>query len=297
MTSNQTSKEELFYIDFRLYFFGSISRSDLMERFGISSASATRKLTEYKENFGENLKFSNSSKSYIISNNFKPRFSHNLEQSLTAITKGFGDSRVKVSDTFIPCETPLMFNRPDIDVLASITRAIYLKKATKLKYSSFSSGETHREIVPFALINDGVRWHTRAYCRNRDRFSDFVLTRMRDVEVLMNSSVEKYELPEFDNQWSRIVELDIIPHPNPENNDGHPEIIEKDFGMVDGILKIKMRDPIIGYALRILNVDCSPDRSMVDKAVRLCVRDPLALYGVSTSFLAPGYRPPQTTNS
>jgi hypothetical protein len=39
-------------------------------------------------------------------------------------------------------------------------------------------------------------------------------------------------------------------------------------------------------------VDSSPDHSIKDKAYRLWLSDPLALYGVESSMFAPGYRNP-----
>lgn len=40
-------RERLAYIDFRLYFFGEIGRPDLIERFGVAPAGATRDLALY----------------------------------------------------------------------------------------------------------------------------------------------------------------------------------------------------------------------------------------------------------
>ena len=41
---SQVQRERLAYIDFRLYFFGEIGRPDLIERFGVAPAGATRDL-------------------------------------------------------------------------------------------------------------------------------------------------------------------------------------------------------------------------------------------------------------
>jgi hypothetical protein len=108
---------------------------------------------------------------------------------------------------------------------------------------------------------------------------------MEDVSVRHESSLEKHEFPSADIQWNRIVELDLVPHPNQD----HPEIIEGDYGMNGGVLHIKIRASIAGYVLRQLIVDCSPSHSLKGKEYRLWLRNHLALYGVSSAILAPGY--------
>jgi hypothetical protein len=41
---SHAQRERLAYIDFRLYFFGEIGRPDLIDRFGVAPAGATRDL-------------------------------------------------------------------------------------------------------------------------------------------------------------------------------------------------------------------------------------------------------------
>ncbi len=70
----------------------------------------------------------------------------------------------------------------------------------------------------------------------------------------------------------------------------HPEITEMDYRMEDGELRLKLRAATAGYILRKWIVDCSPDHSLRGHEFRLGVRAPLALYGVKSAVLAPGYR-------
>ena len=46
---NQTQKERLSHIDFKANFLGTIGRNDLVSRFGIKQAAATRDITLYKD--------------------------------------------------------------------------------------------------------------------------------------------------------------------------------------------------------------------------------------------------------
>jgi len=65
-----------------------------------------------------------------------------------------------------------------------------------------------------------------------------------------------------------------------------------DYGMCDGVLRMKLRAATAGYILRRWGVDCSPDHSLRGHEYRLWLRDALALYGVANATLAPGYRAP-----
>ncbi len=282
---SQAQRERLAFIEFRLFFLGGLGRQELIQRFGVAPAVATRDFAQYREAFPSNISFNGKTKSYELGHAFSPAFKHFPDQVLAVLAHGYGYGGVYTSDCLVPCEFPVILSRPTIDVLAPISRAIHQQKIVSLNYQSHTSGLTQREIAPFALVNDGLRWHVRAYDRKTKEFRDFVFTRMEDVSVIPGSVLLKHELPSADIQWNRIVELDLIPHPNQD----HPEIIEGDYGMTAGVLHIKLRAAIAGYVLRQLIVDCSPTHSLEGKEYRLWLRNHLALYGVSSALLAPGY--------
>lgn len=286
---SQVQRERLAYIEFRLYFLGEVRRQDLMNRFGVAPAGATRDFAQYKELFPGNISFDGSTKAYIIGESFTPAFKHVPERVLSALSQGFGDGVSPAGGPLLPCEFPMVLNQPSMPVLAPVTRAINRHKAIMLRYYSHTSGMSEREIVPFALVNDGLRWHARAFDRKSQDFRDFVFTRMEATSIVEESPIQKHELPSADIQWNRIVELDLVPHPGRE----HPEIIERDYGMTAGVLHIKVRAATAGYLLRQWIVDCSADHSLAGAEYRLWLKDDLALYGVSNAILAPGYRSPR----
>lgn len=285
----QSQRERLAFIEFRLYFLGDARRQDLIQRFGVAPAVATRDFAQYKEIFPNNISFDSKSKSYVIGDDFSPAFDHVPERVITALTQGFGDGVNPVGGVLLTCELPLALNRPSMVILAPVTRAIHQQKAIRLHYQSHSSGMSEREIVPFALVNDGLRWHVRAFDRKSQDFRDFVITRMDATSVIEDSLPEKHELQSADIQWNRIVELELVPHPNQER----PKIIESDYGMKDGVLHVKVRAATVGYFLLQWIVDCSPKHSLKGHEYRLWLRNHLALYGVSNAFMAPGYEYPR----
>ena len=280
----QTQKERLSHIDFKVCFLGTIGRNDLVSRFGIKAAAATRDITLYKVLAPMNLEYDTKAKSYARSNDFQPLFDYSPNQALAALAHGFGDDFVGMHRGFIACEMPAQLNKPSLSTLSVLTRAIHQNKVVRINYRSLSSGRTTREIVPFVLVDNGLRWHIRAYDRKQTRFSDFVITRIANPTII-DSMVEEHETWESDIQWNRIVELEIVPHPSLK----HPKTIETDYAMENGVLNINIRAAVAGYVLRRWNVDCSEDHSMAGSEYHMWLKNRQALYGVENLVIAPGY--------
>lgn len=287
-TLNQAQRERLAYIDFRLYFFGEIGRPDLMTRFGVAPAGATRDLALYRELAPENITFDGSSKIYRIGDAFVPRFDHPPQRVLTALAQGFGDGASVPTAPLLPCESPAVLSQPPLHILAPVCRAIYSKRPLAIRYHSMSSGASERVIVPFALVDTGLRWHARAFDRKSGAFRDFVLTRI-EAPTLLTDAPLPHENGENDIQWTRIVELPLVPHPRL----AHPETVRMDYSMTGDVLRLRTRAAVAGYMLLRWGVDCSPDHRLADEPYRLWLADPLTLYGVESAALAPGYQPPQ----
>lgn len=98
-----------------------------------------------------------------------------------------------------------------------------------MSYLSLSSGNKRREVVPVALADNGLRWHVRAFDRDKARFADFVLTRISKVQELAEAATQS----------------ELLPHPGLE----HFEAIEADYGMSDAVLRLKARAALAGYVL------------------------------------------------
>ena len=285
----QAQRERLAYIDFRLYFLGELRRIDVADRFGTGPAAATRDIAQYRDMAPSNLELDNSDKIYRPTEQFVPLFEHAPQRVLTALSRGFGEGIGEELRPMVRCEFPIALAVPSMSILAPLTRAIHRGKVLRMTYTSVESGRTEREIVPTALVNNGTRWHVRAYDRRRNGFRDFVLTRMENPLLLENSPVKAEEKVDQDVQWNRIIELELVPHPS------HPrrEVVMMDYGMPDGVLRVKVRAANAGYMLRRWTIDCSPDHSLEGLEYALWLTDPLALYGASNAHLAPGYVDPK----
>jgi len=281
---SQTQKDRLFHIDFKLRFLGAINRNDLVTRFGIKAAAATRDISLYKDVAPHNLTYDTKAKSYTQTNTFKSVFEYPGSQALSALCHGLGDDHIGNNRPLIRAELPTQLNFPDLEILATLTKAIHQKRALKIDYRSLSSGLSTREIIPFALVDNGLRWHARAYDRKRKGFTDFVINRIAKLKLL-GRDIPAEQTREADIQWNRIVEMHIVPHPHLT----HPETIEVEYAMVNGALKMQARAAVAGYVLRKWNVDCSKNHTLNGPEHHLWLENTPTLYGVENLTLAPGY--------
>lgn len=282
----QTQRDRIAFIELCLRFVGEVRRQDIVSRFGIQSAAATRDIGLYKEFAPRNLDYNTRGKVYVRGSWFYPVFDFSAQRVLAWLSQGFGDGEPLRLRSLVTCEGALLPTSLDLEMLSVLTRAIHKKTAVEVTYRSLSSGLTTREIVPFALADDGQRWHVRAYDRRSNGFRDFVLARIANAR-LITGEVKEYEAADQDIQWNRITELELVPHPA---NVQHPDTIEAEYGMENGVLHRRVRAAMAGYLMRRWNVDCTEDHSIKGANYHLWLRNRQALYGVSNLVLAPGYK-------
>lgn len=281
----QPQRDRLAFVELRVRFMGEIRRQDLVSRFGIQSAAATRDLALYKKLAPGNIDYDTKAKCYVLAASVTPLFEFAAERVMSWLTQGFGDGEPAQLKAWISSEIPSKLALPDIGILSCVTQAIHRKIPLAIEYHSLSSGRTEREIIPFALINNGLRWHVRAFDRKTQEFRDFVITRIRRPSLIKNTETRPHEQSDQDIQWTRIVEVELVPHPTQPR----PKVTEMDYGMQGGTLKMKLRAATAGYMLSHWNVDCSADHSLKGPEYRLWLKDHLAIYGVKSAALAPGY--------
>lgn len=278
-------RERLAHIDFTLMFKGEAGRGDLIDRFAIAPTQATKDFALYHELAPANVVYDKSRRLHVRARSFAPLFNYDIPRTLSTLCQGHGDGFLGTLPTSVRCEMPHQLNQPDLAMVASVSEAMHKGAALAIRYVSLSSGETQREIVPHTLVDNGLRWHVRAFDRHSCEFLDFVLTRLLEASVLEESPAEEHEDMLHDRQWNRFVELELVPHPSIR----HPQAIERDYAMQEGHLKVELRAALAGYLLRRWNVDCTTDHSLKGAEYQLALANAQALYGVKNLQLAPGY--------
>ncbi len=284
---NFSQKQRLAYIDFKLLFVGFVTRIEIVTHFEKGLTSATKDLNLYKELCPENMDYNAKEKKYLQASNFKPLFKHDPRKTLVKLANQITDGFDAIGDIEFPVEAPSQLNIPDIFIVAKLVQAVINKKPVSIIYTSLSRGSAAREIVPHSIVDNGLRWHVRAFDRKTDSFRDFVLTRITKVTI-KNTELVAGESQSEDHQWMRMMPLQIVPHPN---NVKHPTAIALDYGMDGGVLNLNIRAALVGYLLRRWNVDCTADAELVGGEYQLWLKNRQTLFGAENLTIAPGYVP------
>ena len=278
-------RQRLAFIDFCLLFQGHIARNELLTRFEVGLSAATRDFNLYKSMRADNLVYSTTEKRYFQTKSFKPLFEHDSKKILLKLANRISDGFDGIQDIQFPVDSPGQINVPDVNVVARVIQAILNQKAVSIIYTSLSSGSGAREVVPHAVIDNGLRWHVRAWDRKSKSFRDFVMTRISKVSI-KDRAFDFDDLKDADEQWQRTMTLELVPHPK---NVKHSQAIELDYGMTDGVLALDVRSAMAGYLLRRWNVDCSVDASLRGPEYQLWLRNRQTLLGAQNLVIAPGY--------
>ena len=279
-----SQKKRLAYIDFRLMFVGHFSRADVVEHFKMGLSAATRDINLYKELADNNLTYNNAEKRYFQTEYFKPLFTHEPKHALSKLVNQNSGIANVITDIKFPFEAPSQLSSPETAIIATLTQAVLNTRAIDINYVSLSNGESSRTIIPHSIIDSGLRWHVRAFDLKNEQFRDFVIARMTSAKI-SELNTEDHQRILADQQWMRIVPLELVPHPN---NIKHPKAIELDYAMVNGVLKLEVRAALAGYLLRRWNVDCSGEASQHAPEHQLWLKNSQTLYGVDNINLASG---------
>ena len=267
---DQTLKrvERLQFVEFLLYFNGSVNREDIANRFGISQASSTNVLSAYHQLAPQNLSYNVRQKCYEIARSFTPIFNRRLFTE-----------RIPV---YTMPRLDALESDESIEKIATISRAIQKSQALTIGYVSASSGEGTRQIVPVALADNSLRWHVRAFDRKNARFGDFALSRIKDVSPIEGGAIQDFEHPNRDLHWHSFIELQIAVHPSNVADAGS-------FEMGNGLQSVRVRAAMAGYFLQLWNVDCSPDARLRGPEYQYFLENLGEISKKADLKLAPGY--------
>lgn len=250
-----SQERRLQFIDFRLQWERRINRKDVTDFFKISVPQASADISRYSDLAPDNLVYDTSSRTYIATAKFAPRFESSgpkqylsqllaLERRIVADDQTFLLSRPPVESVPLPSRTI------DPEILALMLRAIAERSMLEIDYQSITRDEKRmRYISPHAFGYDGGRWHVRAYCHLRKGFRDFVFGRILSAGQTKASDIDSAE----DIEWNTNVPLVLMPDPllTPEQREG----VEVDYAMKGGTVTIMCRQAMLFYTLRTLNFE------------------------------------------
>lgn len=245
------------HIETIAYWERRLTTNHLMNTFGIGRQQASRDINAYLRDFaGDNLIYDARLKGYKPTANFVPLFTLgvadeylqllSIRDHLNSAPILLGGAPPAISERISP---PLRGLRPE--VLAPVIQAAREGKRLEICYSSLTHpAPEYRVIQPHTVVFNGLRWHVRAWCEKKAAFSDFVLSRISD---LPDPVLPGENGPEKDEAWNTIINLEI--GPDQRLNADQKRLIETDFGMENGTLKVATRGALANYVLQLLRIE------------------------------------------
>lgn len=247
------------FIEFRLFWDGSVGRMDVADFFGVSSVQASKDISFYQESAPENLEYDTVLKRHIRSCDFVPKFIRPDATRYLAELRSLAEEVISKAETWVPKlppfdVIPVPSRLVDPSILRPILDAIHSGSAIEVRYQSMSRLlPKKRWITPHALGFDGFRWHARSFCHQDKCFKDFVVARILECGETKPHEIEVGD----DHDWSEMVDLVIAPHP--ELSKSQRKVVELDYGMEDGSLTIPTRRAFVYYLKKRLGLDIDPN--------------------------------------
>lgn len=255
------------FIEWKLFWDGSLNRSDLEQAFDVSTAQASVDLRRYRELAGDNIEYDATGKAFRGTAAMVPRVLRVSADRLLIQLKAWLTGALPRDELWYR-DMPPVDMAPDVarhvdpQTLQAILRAIRAKEAVEVRYQSLTNSRWRR-IAPHSLAFDGYRWHLRAWACDREDFRDFVLSR---IDGLGGISPVEYD-PSDDVEWNTKVVLDLRPHHG--LNDEQSLAVQRDFGMHEGRRAVEVRLSMAYYFIKRMNLDLHdlpPARAQIELA-------------------------------
>jgi|GEM_PF-264098 len=252
MPNNKPSIDEKLYerykaIEYLAFWEGGVNASRLSRLFGVQANVISKAITNYRKHYPDALVYmpSDPEKLFVATNAFETHFIRPQWADYIQFMLAVGSHYIEGlygPDAFHNAVTPLATPSP------VITRVLLKAIRNNAKATILYKSRTHpeglkRDIMPQQLSHDGLRWHCRAYCCRRDRFSDFNLGRISDI-VMTEKGVT---LPAIDTLWHQYAPIQIAPHPS--LNETEKMLVLNDYGQTAPFV-IKARCAMVDYTLQ-----------------------------------------------
>jgi predicted DNA-binding transcriptional regulator YafY len=235
---------------------GRLTTRHLCDTFGIGRQQASKDINNYIRDIGpDNLEYDKYLKGYKPTAEFTPQVTEGLADEYlhlmarnNELSNVFDSLSLNIANVEV-LSVPVRDVKPE--VLRPIMQAARQQKRLDVDYVSIGNPDHEgRIIVPHTLVHTGLRWHVRAWCEKNREYRDFVLSRFRDIPDIMDASEHGME---GDAQWNTMVTIRVVA--DPRLNTEQQQVIERDYGMESGVLKITPRGKLVPYALKQLHID------------------------------------------
>lgn len=249
-------EQRLEFIEFRLFWEGSLNRADIVDYFGVSVPQASKDLTLYQERAPGNIRYDKRNKRYVAAEKFILRFLNPDPYVFLAQLRSVAEGAVPPHESWIArlpeadvALTPE--RRIDIEMLRKVLGAVRGKSSIEIFYQSMNKQRPDpvwRRISPHAFGHDGFRWHVRAFCHLEHKFKDFLLPRILSAR----NEGERGEASNADWLWNNYFDIIIGAHPG--LTESQKKVVEKDYGLESGEGVLSVRYAMLFYVLKRLGL-------------------------------------------
>lgn len=249
-------QQRLEFIEFRLFWEGSINRADIKGCFGVSTPQASKDLMLYQERAPGNVEYDRRAKRYVAAEKFVLRFLDPDPYVYLTQLRSVAEGIVPAHDSWIselPQADVALTPKRDVamEVLRKILDAVREGMSVDVFYQSMNKTRPEpiwRRITPHAFGYDGFRWHVRAYCHLELKFKDFLLPRVLEV-----GSKDKPGST-GDQDWLWNNHFDVIIGPHPDLTESQRQVVAKDYGFDQGSGVLSIRYAMLFYVLKRLGL-------------------------------------------
>lgn len=196
-------------IELLLLWEGRVSRSRLLDLFGMHETQASRDIASFRKAYPAACDHDLASKSYIVSQIYRPTLTTGDFASYQRLIGAAGIAD-KVLAAVPVCSTHLDATNIAYPLFREIHRAMRKGHAIEIEYRSLSTPARHERVVrPHALIQAGPRWHVRAWCARAQGFRDFNLGRISKVRTVSGVALPGADA---DVAWQSELRVRFVPH-------------------------------------------------------------------------------------
>lgn len=235
----QLAYQRLRWLEDRLFWRGQVKRSELVDRFGISEAQASKDIAEYQSLSDQNLRYDTAVRRFYPNEDFKPLFPKSAMDWLKQEQTAERPEHIPVAEVIHPAR------RFAPEIVRQIIAASESKQALRITYQSMSSPTRKTRLVcPHHIVETYARLHLRAWDDESKQFRDFLISRIESAEI--DPRVPWVDAA-ADREWHHNVDVVITSHPALSSS--QRKTVEREYGMRQGRLHCEVRQALLLYFL------------------------------------------------
>jgi hypothetical protein len=245
---NWAARERLTSIERWLWWRGHVGRPDLREFFGLSAAQASSDLQRYQELNPGAMVYQLNRKRYEVLEGMVPVMAKpDFHEAVRVFLGGgvVGAVGPMASSEWV-AEVALPVRSVEVAVERAVVRCLLNGLRMPIVYRAVNASDAksgkERWLRPTRLVWDGWRWHVRGWCELRERYADFVMSRVVKVGELAKAETALGE----DDDWEHWETLKL--QPNPSLGEDGMAALRYDFDLGrKKVLRLKVRKALVPY--------------------------------------------------